>query len=431
MKKRFISLILVLAMCFALAAGALAAPRAVVSPQRVYVDGAEKSFQVYNIGGSNYFRLRDIAYVLSGTESKFSVVWDAGSNGISVTAGEDYTADGTEMSVGRDMSSTAVPSRQTLTINGEAANLAPYNIGGTNFFRLRELGAALSFGVSYDAAENSVAITSGKTAENAAASVTVSFIDVGQGDSVFIDDGTYEVLIDAGTADKGRLVSDYIKPYVDGDLDLVVATHAHADHVGGLTQVINDYKVDEIIDSGDTAESKAWQNYHAAAVSEQDCRFIADCDMTVSMANGAYMQIIEALDGDANLNNDSVCALFTCGKVKVLFTGDSEAAAEAVIAQKVGDVDVFKAGHHGSRTANTMALLSVIKPEYVVVSCGAGNTYGHPHTQALENFASVGAVTYGTVKSGTVVMTTDGTTYSFNTSAALTLADAEDKGGAQ
>ena len=128
------------------------------------------------------------------------------------------------------MSSTAVPSRQTLTINGEAANLAPYNIGGTNFFRLRELGAALSFGVSYDAAENSVAITSGKTAENAAASVTVSFIDVGQGDSVFIDDGTYEVLIDAGTADKGRLVSDYIKPYVDGDLDLVVATHAHADH---------------------------------------------------------------------------------------------------------------------------------------------------------------------------------------------------------
>jgi competence protein ComEC len=430
MKKRFISLVLVLVMCFAIAAGALAAPRVVASPQRVYVDGAEKSFQVYNIGGSNYFRLRDIAYVLSGTESKFSVVWDAGSNGISVTAGEDYTADGTEMSVGRDMSSTAVPSRQTLTINGEAANLAPYNIGGTNFFRLRELGAALSFGVSYDAAENSVAITSGKTAGNAA-SVTVSFIDVGQGDSVFIDDGTYEVLIDAGTADKGRLVSEYIKPYVDGDLDLVIATHAHADHVGGLTQVINDYKVDEIIDSGDTAASKAWQNYHAAAVSEQGCRLIPDCDMTVSMTNGASIQIIEALDGDANLNNDSVCALFTFGKVKVLLTGDSEEAAEAVIAKKVGDVDVFKAGHHGSRTANSMALLSAIKPEYVVVSCGAGNTYGHPHTQALENFASVGAVTYGTVKSGTVVMTTDGAAYSFNTSAALTLADAEDNGGAQ
>ncbi|MCI1768578.1 MAG: MBL fold metallo-hydrolase [Mageeibacillus sp.] len=388
-----------------------------------------KSFQVYNIGGSNYFRLRDIAYVLSGTESKFSVVWDAGSNGISVTAGEDYTADGTEMSVGRDMSSTAVPSRQSLTINGEAANLAPYNIGGTNFFRLRELGAALSFGVSYDAAENSVAITSGKTAGNAA-SVTVSFIDVGQGDSVFIDDGTYEVLIDAGTADKGRLVSDYIKPYVDGDLDLVIATHAHADHVGGLTQVINDYKVDEIIDSGDTAASKAWQNYHAAAVSEQlqiHSRLRHDC---VHGQRRIHTDNRGAGRGRKSQQRQRVRPVHL-GKVKVLLTGDSEEAAEAVIAKKVGDVDVFKAGHHGSRTANSMALLSAIKPEYVVVSCGAGNTYGHPHTQALENFASVGAVTYGTVKSGTVVMTTDGAAYSFNTSAALTLADAEDNGGAQ
>jgi competence protein ComEC len=93
---------------------------------------------------------------------------------------------------------------------------------------------------------------------------------VGQGDSIFIDDGAYEVLIDAGTADKGALVSSYIKPYVDGDLDLVIATHAHADHVGGLTQVINDYQVDEIVDSGDTATSKSWQNYRSAAAAESE-----------------------------------------------------------------------------------------------------------------------------------------------------------------
>jgi beta-lactamase superfamily II metal-dependent hydrolase len=258
----------------------------------------------------------------------------------------------------------------------------------------------------------------------------VSFIDVGQGDSVFIDDGTYEVLIDAGTADKGRLVSDYIKPYVDGDLDLVIATHAHADHVGGLTQVINDYKVDEIIDSGDTAASKAWQNYHAAAVSEQlqiHSRLRHDC---VHGQRRIHPDNRGAGRGQKSQQRQRVRPVHL-GKVKVLLTGDSEEAAEAVIAKKVGDVDVFKAGHHGSRTANSMALLSAIKPEYVVVSCGAGNTYGHPHTQALENFASVGAVTYGTVKSGTVVMTTDGAAYSFNTSAALTLADAEDNGGAQ
>jgi beta-lactamase superfamily II metal-dependent hydrolase len=252
----------------------------------------------------------------------------------------------------------------------------------------------------------------------------VSFIDVGQGDSILIDDGSYEVLIDAGTADKGETVSNYIKPYVDGDLDLMIATHAHADHVGGLTRVLQDYQVDEIIDSGDTATSKAWTNYHAAAAAEPNCKITDDCDMTVSMENGASIQIIEALDGDKNLNNDSVAALFTYGNVKVLLTGDNEQEAEAVLAKKVGDVDVFKAAHHGSGTANSMTLLSVIKPEYVVVSCGVGNTYGHPHIEALQNFAAAGATVYGTEKSGTIVMTTDGATYSFSTSDALTLADA-------
>jgi competence protein ComEC len=149
--------------------------------------------------------------------------------------------------------------------------------------------------------------------------------------------------------------------------------------------------------------------------------------MTISMSQGVSIQIIEALDGDKNLNNDSVCALLTAGKVKALFTGDNEEAAEAVLAKKVGDVDVFKAAHHGSSTANTMTLLSVIKPEYAVVSCGLGNTYGHPHLQALENFAAAGVTVYGTEKSGTIVMKTDGTTYSFNTAAALTAADAGNK----
>ena len=87
------------------------------------------------------------------------------------------------------------------------------------------------------------------------------------------------------------------------------------------------------------------------------------------MANGATLRIIEGLDGDANPNNDSVAALLTFGQVRVLFTGDSEEAAEAVLAGKVGDVDVFKAAHHGSRTANTMARL--------VTSGGWAHTAAH------------------------------------------------------
>ena len=431
--KGIASLLLAAALTAAVSPAALAAPRVTVTPQKVYVNGVQHDFEAYAIDGYNYFRLRDLAYLLNGTKSQFSVDWDKENNAIVTATGEPYAAVGNEMRAGQDHSSTAVPSTQKMTVNGEEIKLSPYNIGWSNFFKLRDLGAALGFNVEYVQKGNTVQISSTDyTPEESApaqtqTSVTVSFIDVGQGDSIFIDDGAYEVLIDAGTADKGALVSSYIKPYVDGDLDLVIATHAHADHVGGLTQVINDYQVDEIIDSGDTATSKSWQNYRSAAAAEPNCKFIPDSDMTISMSQGVSIQIIEALDGDKNLNNDSVCALLTAGKVKALFTGDNEEAAEAVLAKKVGDVDVFKAAHHGSSTANTMTLLSVIKPEYAVVSCGLGNTYGHPHLQALENFAAAGVTVYGTEKSGTIVMKTDGTTYSFNTAAALTAADAGNK----
>lgn len=422
MRKRAFTFALVLALTASLAAPAFAV-YAVKSPQKAYVDGTQVRFEAYNIGGYNYFRLQDLAIALKDTESRFSVTYDRTADTVSVITGVVCALTSRDEPALGDLSPVAVPSAQSVSIDGVSVRLSPYNIGGYNFFRLSDLGPFIGFGVAYDAGENSVRITG----SGGRVRLTVSFVDVGQGDSVFIDDGTFEVLIDAGTADKGSIVSDYIRPFVDGDLDLVIATHPHADHIGGLTRVLADYQVDEIIDSGDTADSEAWACYHAAALAEPGCEFIPDSDMTVSMKNGASVQIIEALDGDKNPNNDSVAALFTYGNVKVLLTGDNEQEAEAVLAAEVGDVDVFKAAHHGSRTANSMALLSAIKPEYVVVSCGAGNLYGHPHIAALQNFASVGATVYSTEKSGTVVMTTDGLTYSFNTSNALTLADAGDQ----
>ena len=417
MKKRAQSFILAIVMALTLTVPAFAA-KAAPSAQKVLVDGTEKNFEVYNIDGYNYFRLQDLAAALAASPSRFSVSYDGAQNAVVLKRGGECSL---EASSGQteDKSATAVKSAQKVLLDGAPVELGPYNIGGYNFFKLAELGTLLGFGVAFDAGQNRVLINGSPDK-----SVTVSFIDVGQGDSVFIDAGDYEILIDAGTADKGVTVSNYIKPYVDGDLDLMIATHAHADHVGGLARVLADYQVDEIVDSGDTADSKSWTSYHNAAVNEPNCTLVPDSDMTFTLPDGAQMRIIEALDGDKNPNNDSVAALFTYGAVKVLLTGDNEEAAEAVLAGKAEDVDVFKAAHHGSRTANTMALLSVIKPEYVVVSCGTGNTYGHPHAEALENFAAVGAKVFGTEKSGTVVMTTDGVTYSFNTAKTLTLADA-------
>jgi len=152
-----------------------------------------------------------------------------------------------------------------------------------------------------------------------------------------------------------------------------------------------------------------------------------DEDMTIDMGNGAKIKIIEALDGSSNLNNNSVIAILEYNNFKAIFPGDSESAAEAACLSKLYDVDVLKAGHHGSWTASSQAFLNAIKPETVIISAGIGNQYGHPHYETLQRFAGIGASVYGTFKSGTIVVTTYGNSYSLNTSNKVTLNNAEDQ----
>ena len=129
--------------------------------QALQVNGeAVTGAQVYNINGSNYFKLRDVAALLNGTGSQFALEYDAAARQIVLTTGEVYTPDGSELSAGEDQSATAVRSSQSLTIDGESASLTAYNIGGNNYFMLRDLGEALGFEVDYDAASRTMIINS-------------------------------------------------------------------------------------------------------------------------------------------------------------------------------------------------------------------------------------------------------------------------------
>ena len=133
----------------------------VPSNQALSVNGeAVTGAQVYNINGSNYFKLRDVAAMLSGTGSQFALEYDAAARQIVLTTGEAYTPDGSELTAGEDQSATAVRSSQSLTIDGEAASLQAFNIGGNNYFMLRDLGEALGFEVDYDAATRTMIINS-------------------------------------------------------------------------------------------------------------------------------------------------------------------------------------------------------------------------------------------------------------------------------
>ncbi|MCR4771969.1 MAG: trypsin-like peptidase domain-containing protein [Oscillospiraceae bacterium] len=140
------------------------AANVVLSPQKLTVNGSPVECEKYNIDGSNYFKLRDIAYLLNGTESQFEVGYDNITRTVTVTSGPAYTPTGSELVIGEDKSDTAVPSSQAVIINGQRVeDISVYNLAGNNFFKLRDLGSALGFSVDYDKASNTAIILSEKT----------------------------------------------------------------------------------------------------------------------------------------------------------------------------------------------------------------------------------------------------------------------------
>ena len=159
MKKLLPTLLALLLFCLALPC--VSAADVTPSPQKLSVDGTDADCDKYNIDGSNYFKLRDLAYLLSKSDSRFSVAFDAESNAVTVVPGGDYVPVGGELEQGKDLSKTAVASKQSVLINGEAVEgISVYNIGGNNYFKLRDLGSALGFTVAFDADANTAVVLS-------------------------------------------------------------------------------------------------------------------------------------------------------------------------------------------------------------------------------------------------------------------------------
>jgi len=249
----------------------------------------------------------------------------------------------------------------------------------------------------------------------ASAELKVHFIDVGQGDAILIDYGPAEVLIDGG--DKGSGVWKYLKSYVDGDLEAIVATHTHADHIGGLIDVLAEYKVDEIWLNGDTSTSTTYQNFVNAVNIEGSAIYRATLGNVIKAGDLQLTVLNPPKQLFPDANNNSIVLRLDFGEVAFLFMGDAEAEAEeAILNQTVvplGDIEILKVGHHASRTASTVAFLSVISPDLAIYMAGKGNVYGHPHMETLVNLYETGARIFGTDVHGTIMVSTDGKTYHF------------------
>jgi len=176
--KRFFALLLALCLlaCLALPAGA-----ASVSRQNVRVDGKTVAVQPYSVGGNNYFKLRDVAQLLSGTASRFSVSFDEAARAVSAAPGGAYAPIGGELSAGADRSASCVSSAWKLSVGGRAVSCSVFNIGGSNYFKLRDLGNVLGFAVDYDAASDTVLIASGAAASGYAPDVSFVTTDLAGG----------------------------------------------------------------------------------------------------------------------------------------------------------------------------------------------------------------------------------------------------------
>ena len=257
-----------------------------------------------------------------------------------------------------------------------------------------------------------------ETAEQEApeGTLTVHYIDVGQGDSEFLELPTGEtMLIDAGTASEGQTVVSYVRSLGYSSIDYVVATHPHADHIGGMPAVFAAFDVGEVWAPETTHDTQVFESFLDAVDAEGLSINVATAGSQIASGNEMDIEVLSPADGASysDLNDWSAVVLLTFGDESFLFAGD--ASASVVSAANAGDIDVLKVGHHGSSTSTTVSLVNALSPDYAVISCGAGSSYGHPAESTLAALSSVEV--YRTDTDGTVIATSDGSSVSWQTGA--------------
>lgn len=250
--------------------------------------------------------------------------------------------------------------------------------------------------------------------------VTVYFIDVGQGDCIFIDTLNRDMLIDGGTENAGNIVVKFLQDLGITHIDFVVASHPHADHIGGLIKVLEEYNstyAPVIIDCGFTTSSKVYQDFIALA-NERTLKHAVRGQVIIldTYVNLTVLNPKSPLEFD-NPNDNSVVLRMQVYNVTFLFTGDSESKSETSILKAGLNVTstIFKVGHHGSRTATSLEFLEAVNPRVAIISVGLGNSYGHPHQETIEKLTSLGIIIYRTDLDGTITVTTDGIHYTIIT----------------
>lgn len=245
----------------------------------------------------------------------------------------------------------------------------------------------------------------------------VHFLDVGQGDCTLIESGGQAMLIDAGNNDKGTYVQNYLKKQGITRLDYMLGTHPDADHIGGMDVVLTKFECETVIMPDRENNTKTYDDVIQAMKQKRLKRTAPEVGKEYELGDARFTVISPVEENYGDNNNDySVGILLQYGEKRFLFTGDAEEASEEDMEKSGIDLhaDVYKAAHHGSRSASTEVFMNAVNPQYAVISCGEGNSYGHPHSEVLNRFRQMGIQVFRTDEQGTVIAETDGSTITWN-----------------
>ncbi|RXI44231.1 hypothetical protein DP145_11115 [Clostridium tetani] len=246
----------------------------------------------------------------------------------------------------------------------------------------------------------------------------VHYIDVGQGDSILIQQDGHNMLIDAGPNSAETTVANYLKSQGITKLDYIVGTHPHEDHIGGLDKVIDSFEVGRVIMPKATHNTKAFKDV-VNSINNKGIKITTPKVGDSYELGNARWQILAPVNASyGNLNNYSIVTKLQFGNNSFIFTGDAESLSEGEILQKQLDIssDVLKVGHHGSKTSTTKNFLNKVSPKYAVITVGKGNSYKHPNQEVLNRLKAKNIKVYRTDENGTIVATSDGTSIRFNKS---------------
>jgi competence protein ComEC len=245
----------------------------------------------------------------------------------------------------------------------------------------------------------------------------VSFLNIGQGDSIFIKaPNGNQMMIDGGP---GRVVLGElgkVMPFYDRSIDLLLVTNPDKDHMAGFIDILNSFKIESVIEPGTKPDTAVYREFERAVATEQAKKIIARDGMRVMLDPETYFEIVFP-DRDVSkleTNTGSIVGKLVYQNSCVVFPGDSPEGVETFLVARGDDLhcDVLKVGHHGSRTSTSERFLDAVTPRVAVISAGLHNSYGHPHKEVLDALAAHHVIVLGTYDQGRITLVSDGTHFS-------------------